>query len=733
VTNRENVGGIEMDAIIELDALNSSVKQLNRILETLDPSLRKTERGLTQVEKSGQNAGGALGTLSKGFGTLLPQLTAANIAANLIQRSFTELSSLLKVAMTAPIQKAAEFETTMANVGSIIKGDSTQAVKGLSKEVLNLSRAIPKDANDLGAGLYQVLSAGITDSADAMKVLDVSARSAVAGLTDTKTAVDVITTVLNAYDLSADQAKNVSDALFVAVRDGKTTFEELATGMGRSVSSASLLGVNVEQLSAAIAALTLAGQSTDEASTAINAFLTSVIQASDGTGEAAKAAKQLGIDYSTTALKTKGLQQFIADVTKAVGDDEVAMEALTGNVRAFRAVAVLAGKGAGNFSDILGDMGDKLGSTDEAFAKNADTIQNFIQLARNELNATLIETGQDLLPELKQALEDVKASLVENREEIRQAASALGGALVDGIEGVVKHAPEIIQAISAITQTAVALTSAVIQTVNALNQLSGAPLAEAAGRATKRGINLITGVTTLENQLKAQQTENQLNATFAKFQQLKAQGFQPVLPPAAPAAAPSITPSKFRGGGGGGRGGKSEAEKEAEKKAKEEEREREKELEAVTKLEEESAKLRLDALRSELEAKKQVLGLSKEEERSLKRLNALTSSAFEVSKGTKFSEVLKGMTEGTKDLGKDFEDVSRNIDRAKDALKDMTDQSIDRVKDLKVELANLNIEFADKIKELQDQLAEAKQDTEKDFAKKFGSDGLLGEEQKNTA
>ena len=46
-----------------------------------------------------------------------------------------------------------------------------------------------------------------------MKILEVSAKAAVGGLTETETAADAITTILNAYKMSAEEAGTVSDQL----------------------------------------------------------------------------------------------------------------------------------------------------------------------------------------------------------------------------------------------------------------------------------------------------------------------------------------------------------------------------------------------------------------------------------------------------------------------------------------------------------------------------------------
>ncbi len=94
-------------------------------------------------------------------------------------------------------------------------------------------------------------------------------KLAVAGITDTFQAVDLLTTVLNGFQISAENSTQASDALFKAVRAGKTTINELSGAFGQVVPSASAAGASLDESLAAMAALTLAGQSTREAGTAL--------------------------------------------------------------------------------------------------------------------------------------------------------------------------------------------------------------------------------------------------------------------------------------------------------------------------------------------------------------------------------------------------------------------------------------------------------------------------------
>ena len=100
-----------------------------------------------------------------------------------------------------------------------------------------------------------------------MKILEVSAKAAVGGLTETETAADAVTTILNAYKMSAEEAGTVSDQLFTTVRLGKTTFGELGASIAQVAPIAAAYGISIDQVLGAVASLTKQGTPTAQAMT----------------------------------------------------------------------------------------------------------------------------------------------------------------------------------------------------------------------------------------------------------------------------------------------------------------------------------------------------------------------------------------------------------------------------------------------------------------------------------
>ncbi|MGE5592582.1 MAG: phage tail tape measure protein, partial [Betaproteobacteria bacterium] len=201
-----------------------------------------------------------------------------------IGESFSQVGRSLSLGITAPLatlggfasKAAMGFESAMANVWTI--ADVTKAeLAGISAQVEAMSMEVPQSAQQLAQGLYDAIGSGITDVADAMKVLEVAAKAGQAGASDTATAMDALTSTINAYGLAASYASRLADIMFRAVDRGKLTFAELAGNIGDVISTAATAKVPFEEIAAAFATLTKGGVNAAESATAVNQAILSII------------------------------------------------------------------------------------------------------------------------------------------------------------------------------------------------------------------------------------------------------------------------------------------------------------------------------------------------------------------------------------------------------------------------------------------------------------------------
>lgn len=173
-------------------------------------------------------------------------------------------------------KSAATFDASMREVNSLVGLSATEFEK-LKKETLDMSAAIGVDAVESSKALYQAISAGVPRD-NVIDFMTIASKAAIAGVTSTEVAVDGLTTVINAFKMPMSEAQRVADIMFVAVKGGKTTLEELAGAMQYVAPIAAALNVPFEEIGAAAATMTKQGIPTKMAFTALRQTFVSLMK-----------------------------------------------------------------------------------------------------------------------------------------------------------------------------------------------------------------------------------------------------------------------------------------------------------------------------------------------------------------------------------------------------------------------------------------------------------------------
>ena len=301
-------------------------------------------------------------------------------------------------ALTAGLAKAAstaiKFEENLQKVGTLIDGDVTGTLDRFAEGLDRIRQQLPV-TTDLTRALYDAISAGIPEE-DAIGFLDDAARAATAGMTDTKTAVDALTSALNAYGKEVEETEEISDSFFQAIEAGKTTFPELASEMGKVLPLASSLGVEIDEVNAALATLTASGRSTSEAGTELRQILNSLIKEGERF-------RQMGINVNEV-LDERGLFSVLQRVREETGGSSQEMRKLFRRVQALNGAITLGVENNQKFADTLGLMEEKAGATDEAVQQMEKSVSSLWQTTRNQLSTLWRQLGEDVLPTLNSAL-----------------------------------------------------------------------------------------------------------------------------------------------------------------------------------------------------------------------------------------------------------------------------------------------------------------------------------------
>lgn len=372
------------------------------VFEVINKELKEHRARLKEVEKQTQKLAGETEKAGKKGGKLGSLLSGGmKKVAGVFAGALASIVSV-KVALIDTVKAASQFEKEFAEVTTLFDTAKVSATR-LRSELLDLAGDSPTTLSDLTKGLYQTISAGI-DASESVNVLRAAMQAAVGGVTTTTVAVDALTSVINAWGLESSAANDIADAFFVAVRNGKTTFAELGESIGAVAPLAAQLGVEYDELLSATAALTTAGVNTKEAMTQVRSVLVAVAKQSP---EALEAAKKLGIQFNTLAVRTKGLKGFIDEIIEATGGSVEAISALFGRVEALNGVLALGGSASETFGDNIADMARRAGSAQEAFRKMEDTSRNAWDVIKSKFNIAMVNLGSKILPMIASALEHV--------------------------------------------------------------------------------------------------------------------------------------------------------------------------------------------------------------------------------------------------------------------------------------------------------------------------------------
>jgi TP901 family phage tail tape measure protein len=225
--------------------------------------------------------------------------------------------------------------------------------------VRDLSIEFGESTTTIAKGLYDILSAAIPPE-EALGLLRTTMISAQGGITDVATSTKVMVAVLNSFHISASRAGEVADTLFMSVKRGVFTFEELAEYLGTVTATAAQAGLSLDELGAALATMTRNGLQADTATTALGNILKEFL---DPTKEAAATAKKLGVELNTTTIKSMGLLGVMKLLSKAT-PEEVAK--IFPDIRGLRGALAAVGDVKG-FATDLELMKTKAGSADAAY------------------------------------------------------------------------------------------------------------------------------------------------------------------------------------------------------------------------------------------------------------------------------------------------------------------------------------------------------------------------------
>ena len=400
--------------------------------EFRDERARLAEQSLSKVTKDSKDLNDESENLTKNTKENSKALTAmGKLAVDAFEKVLSKVFELGKEVWNLGITFEESFQKvkTLAD-NSVVSFDS------LSTSLLGLSSQYGVAISDVNNAAYEALSSSVK-TADLVEMVNIAQKSAIAGFTDTTTAIRGLTSVMNAYGMSVEEADDLANKFLITQNLGKTTFGEIAANIGEIAPNAKIAGISIDDVLAAIATLTAQGLSTSEAITQINGALNSII---DPTKEAKEAADSLGISFDNDTLKSMGLIDFLNYVRDAAGENNDALTDLFGNIRGFKALAGLTEQ-TELYNEALRQMSEDTSTLDEAFTTMTDTVKyksDVLKTTVENIGALTFDNVTDSLKGMFDYLNSIASDVYDSI-----SFSGVGEEFKDVIDGIIENVQDL--------------------------------------------------------------------------------------------------------------------------------------------------------------------------------------------------------------------------------------------------------------------------------------------------
>lgn len=297
------------------------------------------------------------------------------------------------IAGVASVKMAGDFEQSL-NVLRSVSGATDGQMQQLAATARQLGQdaALPGvSAKDAAAAMVELAKAGVGVN-DTMGAAKGVLSLAKAGQLEVADAATITARALNAFGLEGNQASRVADVLAAGANSSSADVNEMAYALSMAGSSASRMGVSLQDTITALGVFSNAGVNGSDAGTSLKTMLQRLAAP---TSEASAAMKELGLNFFDASGKFVGLESTADQLNKKLAgltqqQREQALATIFG-ADSSRVAGILAKEGAAGFNEMSKAVNKQGAATDLAKAQNSG-----FNGALDNLISTLETVGTDL-------------------------------------------------------------------------------------------------------------------------------------------------------------------------------------------------------------------------------------------------------------------------------------------------------------------------------------------------
>lgn len=373
---------------------------------------------------------------------------AVSVAAA-VGKAFAAMVTAATAAGTAAVMSGASAESSFAKVKTMLSGND---LNNYYDDLMAVSNETGASFESLSEAMYQALSAGVSED-KAIDFVKSSVSLSKGGFTEVATAIDVVTTAINAYGLSMEDTTHIQDVLITTQNKGKTTVDELASNMGKIIPTANSLNVSLDQLGAMYATITANGVATAESTTYMNSMLNELASSSTTASKALSEAAD-GKSFKQLISEGESVAEIIARIDSYAKQSGKSLNDMFGSAEAAKAAQILVDN-SGKFVENLDAMVNSSGAAEEAASVMMDTLQEKMnQLVTNGKNM-LTEIGAELMPIVSEAIDVINENLPNIEAMVKDLAPVLASLLEQLLSLITDILPELVSVIKPLLEVVV--------------------------------------------------------------------------------------------------------------------------------------------------------------------------------------------------------------------------------------------------------------------------------------
>jgi TP901 family phage tail tape measure protein len=332
-----------------------------------------------------------------------------------IVRALSQIRNALHGAVTESIEfqrRIAEVQTVAPKIGGGFASLTSEAAEFAKQFNIPLAQATE--------GLYETISDQFSGMSERANVMSAAMKLAKVGVMDFQDATTLLTGTLNAFGMTSEQAEAVAAKYFTTINLGHVRGKELADTMGQVIPIAAELGVSLDELNAAMIAMTIGGLDAHKSVTGLRGAMTAFLKPSE---DMKKVVRELGFTSAEQLVQAKGFQGALQAVADASDNMASSIAKSFRNVRALVAELRLTGEGAQKVEEAMKAMATSTPDMLENIYKQFTSTDS--EKLTREINRLKINLTQDFGSSLTGIL-GTMMQLMGGADRLSAAIQAIG-------------------------------------------------------------------------------------------------------------------------------------------------------------------------------------------------------------------------------------------------------------------------------------------------------------------